>query len=310
MLRRVHQLLAGWELSVSGAFLLEEWRDLVLGALRERYGGNERTAEKIAAEATRLFRYLAARGAAIWPEVPADLVWEWCWAARPDRWGRLRLPAQSTARNRQWAASAVFEEAEMLGAPVDAAALVGARIKRRDEQVPTRPLTDGEARLVKVFAVSRFIASARPLLVAFSFAGGSASEVAAVRAGDVSLQDAEVSFRGDAARTNPLGNWAAQTIARHFAYNPPSDDSALLCVSGRTDELRAAHSVTVRLREVLIDAGLSRRAGVSARSIRLTTARRVLEADGIEAAARFLGSASLDTAADSLGHDWRGGDGR
>ena len=44
--------------------------------------------------------------------------------------------------------------------------------------------------------------------------------------------------------------------------------------------------------------------GVSARSIRLTTAREVLRTDGIEAAARFLGSPSLDSTAAALNHDW------
>jgi len=192
---------------------------------------------------------------------------------------------------------------------VDVDALVVNRIPRRARKKPTRPLNDDEARLVEVFAVSGFIESARPLLVAFAFAGGTAAEIAAVRVGDVDLRDATVSFRGKAARTNPLGGWSQRTVARFIEHNPPSEEGALFCVSGRTDELRAAHSVTVRLGEVLRDAGISGRAGVSARSIRLTAARRVLETDGIEAAARFLGSVSLDTAADALGHDWRSSDG-
>ena len=40
---------------------------------------------------------------------------------------------------------------------------------------------------------------------------------------------------------------------------------------------------------------------------RLTAARQVLERDGIEAAARFLGSPSLDHTAEALAHDWRHG---
>ena len=308
--RRLRLLLDAWVLVLSGEQGLGAWRGLVLDALQQRFGSNQRTAEKVVSEADRLFRYLAARGVSVWSDVTSELLDDWFWAARPDRWGRLRLPSESTAKNRQWIAGAVLRVAAELGAPVDVGALVANRIPRRARQKPTRPLTDEEARLVEVFAVSGFIASARPLLVVFAFAGGNAAEIAAVRVGDVSLQDATISFRGTAARTNPLGGWGALTVARFFRHNPPSDETALLCVSGRTDELRAAHSVTVRLGEVLRDAGISGREGVSARSIRLTTARRVLEAEGVEAAARFLGSVSLDTAADALGHDWRCSDGR
>ncbi len=306
----VRLVLDAWALALSGEQRVDEWRSLVLDALQQRYGPTKSTFEKARADAERLFRYLDARGVNEWSDITPKMLEDWYWAARPDRHGQLQVPAESTAKNRQWIAEVALKEAASLGAPVDVWALLSNRIARRARKAPTRPLTDDEARLVEVFAVSRFIASARPLLVAFSFAGGTASEIAAVRVGDVSLRDATVLFGGDAARINPLGGWAAQTVARYFDYNPPSDDSALLCVSGRTDELRAAHSVTVRLREVLIDAGISGREGVSARSIRLTSARRVLQADGIEAAARFLGSVSLDTAADALGHDWRNSDGR
>ncbi len=293
---------------MSGALLMEEWRDLVQAALRERYGGNERTAEKIAAEATRLFRYLGARGAASWPEVTEQLVAEWCWAPRPDRWGRLQDPAQTTARNRQWAALAVFEEAKGLGAPIDPEELVGERIKRRGAGIPTRPLTDEEATSVEVHADRGLPGSRRCLLVAFSFAGGTATEVAGVRMGDVDLQAGMVAFDGPSARTNPLGGWAAEAVDCFVRTHRPIPPEQLLCVSGRTDEFQAAHSVTVRLGEVLADAGIAGRAGVTARSIRLTTAVRVLQESCIEAAARFLGSRSLDAAADALGHDWRHGD--
>ncbi len=304
-MRRVLLLLAGWGLSVSGDFLLGEWRDLVLGALRVRYGGNERTASKVAAEASRLFRYLAARGADSWADVTEQLVTEWCWAPRPDRWGRMHRPAQSTARNRQWAALAVFEEAKGLGAPVEPVSLVGERIKRRDERIPTRPLTDEEARLVEEYADSGLVASRRSLIVACSFAGGTATEIATLRMGDVDLGAATIRFGGPTARTNSLEGWAKEAFARFVRNNPPVCDQGLLCVSGRTDDASAAHSVTARLWEVLRDAGIAGREGVSARSIRLATARRILEESGIEAAARFLGSPSLDTTADALGHAWQ-----
>ena len=48
---------------------------------------------------------------------------------------------------------------------------------------------------------------------------------------------------------------------------------------------------------------------MTVRSIRFAAARKVFEAEGIEAAARFLGTPSLDTAADAVGYDWRAVDG-
>ena len=309
-LRQAGILVAGWGLSVSGVEQLDAWRGLVLDALRERYRSNAGTAEKMVADAGRLFRYLDARGVSSWSELSSDLVSDWYWAARPDRWGRLRRPAQTTAANRQWAALAVFQGAAGLGAPVDAEALVGERIKRRDERVSARPLSDQEAQLVQTFADGGMVASRRSLLVAFSFAGGTASEIAAVRVGDVDLRAATVTFKGRAARTNPLGEWPARALSWFMRSNPPLDEDALLCVTGRTSEYQAVHSVTVRLGEVLVDAGVAGRAGVTARSIRLTTAKQVLDEAGIEAAARFLGMTSLDTVADALAHTWRAGDGR
>ena len=79
----------------------------------------------------------------------------------------------------------------------------------------------------------------------------------------------------------------------------------MVAVTAGSIPARAAHSVTVRLGQILRDAGISDRVGVTARSFRLTTARRIFDGESIEAAARFLGAVSLDTVADALGHDWR-----
>ena len=222
VLRRIRLLAAGWRLSVSGELELGAWRELVLDALRQRYESNQGTAEKAVSEAVRLLRYLDARGVADWSGLTSELLDSWFWAARPDRWGLLRVPAESTAKNRQWAAKVALEEAAALGAPVEVDALVTNRIPRRASKNPTRPLTYDEARLVEAFAVSGFIESARPLLAAFAFAGGTAAEIAAVRAGDVDLRDATITYRGPAARANPLGGWAQRTVARFFEHNPPS----------------------------------------------------------------------------------------
>ena len=292
---------------VSGDYSLESWEPLVLDALHTRFP-NTRTAHKVAKETKWLFRYLRAEGAEFWADVDSEAVLAWCWAARPSRSGRLERAAQSTARNRQWAALAAFDEAARLGAPIDPLNLIGERIARLDPATSARPLTDEETRLVCQNA-DVGLASDRPLLVAFSFAGATATEVAGVRLSDVDLDARTVAFGGESARVNPLGSWSTRA-SRLWLLNQPNAPAPdeLLCVGEGLSEERAAHSVTVRLGRVLRDAGLSGRPGVTARSLRLTTAKRILTNQNIEAAARFLGGVSLDATAAALGYDWRRGD--
>ena len=56
---------------------------------------------------------------------------------------------------------------------------------------------------------------------------------------------------------------------------------------------------------MISDAGLRGTPGVSARSVRLYTARGILEAVGLEAAAWFLGCDSLTSVVKALGYDWK-----
>ena len=303
---RVRLCLAGWDLLMSdGRDLVAEWVPLVLEGLRIRYASNKRTSDKVAADAGRLLDYLQGRGVECWSDVTPDMVSHWCWVARADRSGRYRRTAQTTARNRQWVATTVFDVLGELGAPINTSVLVGDRIPYPDGTASARPLTAEEADRVREFADAGLVGSRRALLVAFSFAGGTATEVAAVRMGDVDLETATVAFTGTASRVNPLGQWGVSRVARFVRNRPPIPADHLVCVTGRVRPERAAHSVTVRLRHVLRDAGLSDCEDVTARSIRLTTARQLLDTCGIEAAARFLGSPSLDNTARALGHQWR-----
>lgn len=304
---RVALALVGWGLAVSGDMSLDSWEPLVIEALGERYV-NRRTAQKVVKEAKALFRYLRARGAECLSDVTPELVSEWLCAARLHR-GSHRPPAQSTVKNRQWAARSAFETAEFLGAPIDPHALIGEPVARPSEFVSARPLTDEEARHLRA-NIDADLLSSGSLLIAFALAGGSATEIAAVRLRDLDLDAGTVAFGGEFARVNPLGEWSARVV-RLWLLNQPSlpNDDDLLCVGEGLGAGRAAHSVTVRLSRLLRDVGLAGRPGVTARSIRLNTAREVLEAEGIEAAALFLGNVSLDTTAASLRHDWRCRDG-
>ena len=270
---------------------------------------NKETKRKAVREVKALFRFLRARGARHFGDVTPGLTQEWFWAARMTRSGRHRRPAKSTARNRRWAALAAFVEAAALGAPIDPIVVVGEPIARPTDFVSARPLTDEEDGLVMTFSAQGLVTTRLPILVVFARAGGTASEVAGVRMGDIDLEEGTVVFSGAAARVARLDAWGQESVRLFIRNSPPFAPDDLLCVTPTTDKSRAAHSVTVRLREVLADAGLLGRPGVKARSIRLTAGRRILEAEGIEAAARFLGTTSLDTAADALGHDWRQVDG-
>lgn len=296
-----------WRLSMAGEMTLAEWMPLIVEALELRLD-DRKTVRKAITDANHLFRNLRTCGVVSLEDVTPSMVQDWIWAAWQPKSGRHRDPAQSTVKNRQWAARLAFEAAASMGAPIDVAALTGEPVARPSDYISTRPLTDEEAHRVRVFADAGPVASRRSLMVAFSFAGGTAPEVGAVRGKDVDLASATVAFSGKAARNGLLDEWGVETVRRYFRNNPPVGADDLLCVTPATGPDGAAHRVSVRLGYVIRDAGLSGRPGVKARSILLTGGRKVLETDGIVAAARFLGSPSLDNTAKALQYDWRQGD--
>ena len=289
---------------------LAEWEPLVLAELGRRHEANEATAQKLDAEGSRLFRYWGVSGAVIWRDIDADMNAQWYWLTRGGRGGVLKPVRPSTACNRQWAALELLKAAAELGAPIDPVALIGERIDRPADHTSARPCTDEEDRRIRRRAESALARSRVGVIVAAACSGGTPKETSALRLCDVDLESAKIAFRGSAARVNPLDEWSVTMIRRFLANQgaTPLRNSDLLCVSDTTAAGRRAHSIAVRLGRVLREAGLKGRPGVTARSIRLTTARRLLESDGIEAAARFLGSSSLDTAADALQYHWYEGD--
>ena len=84
---RLRLALWGWRLLVTGDRLLAGWEPLVLVELRRRFGGNEATAQKVVAEAARLFRYWAISGASKWADLDAAITVEWYWRPRTHRGG-------------------------------------------------------------------------------------------------------------------------------------------------------------------------------------------------------------------------------
>ena len=144
---------------------------------------------------------------------------------------------------------------------------------------------------------------------ALATAGGTATDIAQVRAKDINLDEATVAFVGAAARTGPLDEWSVRALRRHLRHNAAIGPGVPVCIRTRTTLEREVESVSWHLRRVLRAAGLYELEGVSADSIRLHAARKVLDTDGVAAAARLLGWRSLDRTAETLGHHWRRVDG-
>ena len=292
---------AAVEAAMSAERRIEAWAPIVLDALAARYGSRPATAQKAAAEADRLVRYLRARGAATVDDITEDLIVGWCWTARPDRSGRYRKVSAGTAKVRRWAARAWLGTLEMLGAGIDAAALAGPAVGDALPSWSSRPLTEAEAALVRGRADAGLWFSSRSVVVALAFAGGTAAEIASTAAADVDVAAGTVRFAGRAARTNPLDDWGREAISRHLASRAEQPARReRLCVDGSLPIERASHSVTVRVRQAVIDAGLGAVPEITARSVRLSGALRVAEQHGIFAAAEFLGNASLDRTAAAL----------
>jgi len=274
----------------------------VLNLLRQRYEANPGTSQKVQAEAVRLFRYLRSVGVRDWGDVASEVVLSWCWSARQTSSGDYRRPERSTVRNRQWAALAVLQAAESLGLVVDGRRLAGQRIRRSSDFVPTRPLTDQETKRVRDFADRGQLFSPRAVIVSLAFAGGTSSEIAEVRKSDLDLPHRRV-WIGH--RRNPLSGWGHHMIQQFLQIRPHFEENRLLAVSEKIKAARRAHAVTVRLGDVISDAGLRGTPGVSARSIRLYTANQILQTQGLEAAACFLGADSLISVVKALRYNWK-----
>lgn len=299
-------LNAGWhradELLMQQHPLLDDAFVLVVAQLRDvHHRENLATAKKAIGIVNGFARY--ARGVGVWllADVDAEIVEDYCWLAS-HRYGRPSDVSSTTAANRQAHLRTAFQILADLGLwPGDNP--VGKPI-RRGKGEASRPLTAKELERVRAFAETGLFVGMRSLLVALAEAGGSAEEIAAVRAADINLDESTVSFTGEAARTNPMTEWGA-SVSRAIAKAGGLRTEGPLCVTEGLPLDRATHSVTVRLRDVIRSAGLASKPLVTARSIRLASAEQVRLAHGIEAAARFLGNNSLDATAAALAYRWK-----
>jgi len=257
------------------------------------------TERKYRQNAQRFARHLEAYGIEFIDEVTEQVVLDFLWSGRW-RHGSIIDVSSTTASTCRSMTIAFFNVLISLGV-WEHVPPVGPAIQRdcTDGSVPLTP-----AQLLRVEqAVSGSLFTGRAsFLVALSQAGGDAGEVAATTWGDINLDDGTVTFNLDSPRTNPLTPWGIEVLSA--ASRKGFEPRHRLCVHNTTSIRSGAQSVTVGLSNLLRDAGLGRVPGVTARSIRLGVAQQVLYTNGLEAAARFLGSRSLDGTAASLRYEW------
>jgi integrase len=304
--RRREDLICLWlraiEMITRGSCSLAQARDLATDSIESQHEYAEQTVRKMIGTINRFFRFAeVAYGISSVHELTDEIVEEFIWARRTHG-GRIVEVSPKTARNRRSFVRTAFADLRSLGIPVPDE-LVGPSITF-DPSAVARALTDQELKRVRAFATGSLITTRRPLLVALSEAGGSASEIAEVRFADLDLDAGTVEFRGSAPRTNPLSAWGTDA-AGAWAMNVEVIPDGRLCVDDRLLLPKATQSITSALTKVIREAGFGHLPDVSPRSIRLTFAERILNRDGIVAAARFLGSESLDSIASALRFDWQ-----
>lgn len=280
------------------------WIDRILAEVASAYDPATRTGKKLASHVRWMVNFLIGLGVETWGEITPEDTRDWFFAETLNVDGSLTAPKANTARNRQWMLTTAFEAAARLGALVDPVAVAGPKIQQpADIDTAARPLDDDEDEQLCAFANPGVVPSMRAVVVAVIRSGGSTPDTACVRVGDVDLDTATIRFADG--RVCALDAWSAQTIAEYLDANPAIGPDDRLCVKSDTAPNRAVETVNAQVWKAINDAGLGRCPGVSGRSLRLTAARRAFERDGIEAAARLLGSASLDGTARAIGHDWQ-----
>lgn len=300
--------IAAEALITSGEWALARWLPLVLEWVSSCESYKPRTVDRLVRLIMALRGFLEANGVEDIRDIGSEVLSDWYWApARDYRTGRLRSVSPKTAGFRRWTSSVLLSVLAELGAPIIPAAVIGKPIRRQRAESQTRLLDPDRLNRVKAHADAGLVSSRRSAMLALSLAGGSAPEVAIAAAADIDLDAGTVTFCGrNGLRVNRLEGWPLETIHRRLRLHPPRTPAEPLCVGDDLTPERAAHVVTVRLRSVLRDAGLGGEPGITPMSIRLTAARAILDSDGLEAAARFLGAVSLDRTAAALGYDWAG----
>lgn len=283
------------------------------------------TLDKGAAALRRFGGFAVACGAVDLTDVDGGLCQRWCDALKSNGKGRAtsgrgERAALGTAHNRRGVLRAFFVTCQALGLD-DRDPSVSVSLPPRPGTRYFRPLTEAEAAECRRVSVRSVGETRLPATVGLALGGVTTAEIPAVRVRDCWPEHRRVWAHGGGVRTAPrwvaLDEWASAAVAArvaHLTTTVAADDlpGTLLVYSpknpGTSPEKRQA-AVCGQLGTVLRLAGLGQDPGLRPGAFAEHAAVRLFqETRSLTRVAAALGMASLDAAADALGHDWRTAD--
>lgn len=276
---------------------LQKLVDVLPSVLSVRYSSDGGTSAKCIKIARQFFAVLNHFGVEHLSDITPEHLDDFYWM--PSKRHSYQEPSSATAANRQWAVRAIFAVLREMG--LWSGGDISGDTIAREYGRSSRPATMEELRQIQVASHNVLIPNGDELLVALALCGGSASEIAAVCAEDIDLVSHMIRFSGISQRLNQIDEWSFDVLKEATTKIP--ETIPMVVRPGLTSD-RAAHSVTVRLNRLITLAGFSTKDELTAASIRLGAARALLETDGLETAATFLGNQSLDATARALRYEW------
>jgi integrase/recombinase XerC len=241
--------------------------------------------------------------------VTAELVAAFCGEAVQGRDGSWRTPAASTRRTRRAAIRWLFRWLRHEGICV-ADPTIDVKVSE-DAVAGPRPLTDVEVAECRLMSDRTLSQTRLPACWALAEATLTTGEMSRLVVGDVDLVSGTVDTpglsRGPVARTVPLTDWGAAALARRVEELVGGGGDASTPVVYRSGRSLNGGGATAgqAINRILTYAGLSNDPSATAKSVIAWRARKAFEQSGrIEAAARLIGSSSLDATARLIGLDW------
>jgi integrase/recombinase XerC len=172
-------------------------------------------------------------------------------------------------------------------------------------------LTDVEVAECRLMSDRTLSQTRLPACWALAEATLTTGEMSRLVVGDVDLVSGTLDTpglsRGPVARTVPLTDWGAAALARRVEELVGGGGDASTPVVYRSGRSLNGGGATAgqAINRILTYAGLSNDPSATAKSVIAWRARKAFEQSGrIEAAARLIGSSSLDATARLIGLDW------
>lgn len=268
------------------------------------------TLDKFGLLARRFAGFAAAHDVTALADVDRALVSKFVAAKGRTRHGEVSAAAVATMHNRRAALRAFFRTTRQLRLTLEDPT-TDIAVPARDCSAQ-RPLTDDEAALVRLFA-QRATPTRHGATAALLLAGAHTGELGHITAADLDHRATAVWAHGSAkhrARVLPLDAWSMRALAERATHLTRQfhrlGTSPVLCTGAEGSDAHKQARVCVTVREILTRAGLSKDTGVRPASLTGYAARQEFDRTGrIEAAARLIGSSSLDTTASLIGYHWR-----